>query len=370
MRRARDADACARCCVALATSLAQSSTSPTTQHAPMQRARSLRRSPRGRIARRRRQRRVALPADHRAAARAADRCARGERARCRRRSRDSSRSTCSATADRARPRGRTTSTTRRARPARSKPKPPAEMRIAAMFAVTTFTLAPEQQGPARDRDPAALSRRLRGLAQRHRGRAPRARRQRIAVALAQRPHGPEWETFYVPAAPHLLRLGDNVLAIEVHPSGRRDAPELAADVIGAPRARHRARPDARRRRRDDRDDQRRDRRERRRGARVGHRHARSITRSRARRAACKSAHVGPLRDRKQWFEPIEGPIQVLWWVPAGHIPTVEEAKDRLQRLKEHGPTQAAFTFRASFPPPSAEASEPADLDAAFCEWAT
>ena len=84
----------------------------------------------------------------------------------------------------------------------------------------------------------------------------------------------------------------------------------------------------------------------------------------------KSAHVGPLRDRKQWFEPIEGPIQVLWWVPAGHIPTVEEAKDRLQRLKEHGPTQAAFTFRASFPPPSAEASEPADLDAAFCEWAT
>jgi predicted phosphodiesterase len=29
-----------------------------------------------------------------------------------------------------------------------------------------------------------------------------------------------------------LQLGDNVLAIEVHPSGRRRAPELAADVIG------------------------------------------------------------------------------------------------------------------------------------------
>jgi hypothetical protein len=43
----------------------------------------------------------------------------------------------------------------------------------------------------------------------------------------------------------------------------------------------------------------------------------------------RSAHVGPLRDRKQWFESIEGPILVLWWVPAGHIPTVAEAQERL-----------------------------------------
>jgi hypothetical protein len=71
----------------------------------------------------------------------------------------------------------------------------------------------------------------------------------------------------------------------------------------------------------------------------------------------KSAHVGPLRDRKKWFEPIEGPILALWWIPAGHIPTVAEAKDRLQHLKERGPTPAAFTFRAPFPPPDA-ASDP------------
>src|SRR6266516_4488771 len=31
----------------------------------------------------------------------------------------------------------------------------------------------------------------------------------------------------------------------------------------------------------------------------------------------RSAHVGPLRDRKQWFESIEGPILVLWWIPVG-----------------------------------------------------
>ncbi len=84
----------------------------------------------------------------------------------------------------------------------------------------------------------------------------------------------------------------------------------------------------------------------------------------------KSAHVSPLRDRKQWFEPIEGPILALWWIPAGHIPTIEEAKDRLAHLKEHGPSARAFTFRTPFPSPDAASAEASTLDAAFCEWAT
>ena len=44
----------------------------------------------------------------------------------------------------------------------------------------------------------------------------------------------------------------------------------------------------------------------------------------------KSPHVGPLRDRRQWFEPATTPVLVLWWVPAGHIPAVEE-----ELLKAH-----------------------------------
>lgn len=84
----------------------------------------------------------------------------------------------------------------------------------------------------------------------------------------------------------------------------------------------------------------------------------------------KSAHVGPLRDRKQWFEPIDGPILALWWVPAGHIPTIEEAKDRLALLRQHGPSPAAFTFRAPFQPPDDESRVTSTVDAAFCEWAT
>ena len=84
----------------------------------------------------------------------------------------------------------------------------------------------------------------------------------------------------------------------------------------------------------------------------------------------QSAHVGPLRDRKQWFEPIEGPILVLWWIPTGHVPTVAEALERLQHLKQHGPSPDAFTFRTPFPPPEGQSGDAAGLDATFCEWAS
>ena len=84
----------------------------------------------------------------------------------------------------------------------------------------------------------------------------------------------------------------------------------------------------------------------------------------------RSAHVGPLRDRKQWFEPIKGPILVLWWIPSGHVPTVAEALDRLEHLKQHGPSPDAFTFKIPFPPPDGQSGDVAGLDAEFCDWAS
>lgn len=83
----------------------------------------------------------------------------------------------------------------------------------------------------------------------------------------------------------------------------------------------------------------------------------------------KSHHVHTLRDRHQWFEPIAGPILALWWIPAGHIPTVAEARERLEHLKQHGPTPHAFTFRTPFAAPDDSAANPGALDAAFCDWA-
>lgn len=84
----------------------------------------------------------------------------------------------------------------------------------------------------------------------------------------------------------------------------------------------------------------------------------------------KSRHVGTLRSRKEWFEEIEGPILALWWIPAGQIPTVTEAQERLAHLKEHGPTAHAFTFRTPFPAPDEVGGEIDGLDAAFCDWAS
>ena len=65
----------------------------------------------------------------------------------------------------------------------------------------------------------------------------------------------------------------------------------------------------------------------------------------------KSAHSGIMRDRKKWFEKFDGPYYALWWVPAGHIPTTQEAKERLEYLREHGDTPYAFSLKNLFPAP-------------------
>ena len=66
----------------------------------------------------------------------------------------------------------------------------------------------------------------------------------------------------------------------------------------------------------------------------------------------KTAHTKVMNRRKQWFEPLPGPHLVLWWVPAGTIPTVAEAQQRLQYLAQHGPSATAFTFKVRFVPPA------------------
>jgi Domain of unknown function (DUF3291) len=65
----------------------------------------------------------------------------------------------------------------------------------------------------------------------------------------------------------------------------------------------------------------------------------------------RSAHTDILRRKKEWFEPPTEPIYVLWWIPEGHLPTVEEAKQKLDHLRTHGPTAEAFDFRDPRPEP-------------------
>jgi len=64
----------------------------------------------------------------------------------------------------------------------------------------------------------------------------------------------------------------------------------------------------------------------------------------------KSAHVGVMARRREWFERIEV-FQVLWWVPAGHIPSVAEGRERLEHYQLHGATPFSFWFSQPFPAP-------------------
>lgn len=65
-------------------------------------------------------------------------------------------------------------------------------------------------------------------------------------------------------------------------------------------------------------------------------------------------HREMLARRREWFERVEEAMVTLWWVPAGHRPTVAEAESRLLHIRTHGPTPYAFTLRTQFPPQGAK----------------
>jgi hypothetical protein len=70
------------------------------------------------------------------------------------------------------------------------------------------------------------------------------------------------------------------------------------------------------------------------------------------RFAFYSGHAEYYRRRNEWFTHEDSPYAVLWWVPEGHEPAVQEAEERLALLKAHGPSPEAFTFKSRFQPPA------------------
>lgn len=74
----------------------------------------------------------------------------------------------------------------------------------------------------------------------------------------------------------------------------------------------------------------------------------------------KTAHRFVMARRKEWFQRPNLAYQVLWWVPAGHAPTVEEGFERLQLLRAEGPTSKAFHFKSQYPAPDTRGG-PTDL---------
>jgi hypothetical protein len=70
-------------------------------------------------------------------------------------------------------------------------------------------------------------------------------------------------------------------------------------------------------------------------------------------------HLQIMRRRREWFERMDEAYLVLWWVPAGHRPSVAEALARLELLRSNGPGPEAFGFRTAPPPPGAMPGAPA-----------
>jgi hypothetical protein len=62
----------------------------------------------------------------------------------------------------------------------------------------------------------------------------------------------------------------------------------------------------------------------------------------------KSAHAVVMKDRSKWFEKFGKPSMVLWYIDEGHIPTTQEARERLEFFQENGASEFAFDFKNRF----------------------
>ncbi len=70
----------------------------------------------------------------------------------------------------------------------------------------------------------------------------------------------------------------------------------------------------------------------------------------------RTHHRDFMRRKGEWFHRLAEDTYVLWWIKDGHIPTVDEALERLDHLRNNGDSPYSFTFKTNF-----TASEASDL---------
>jgi hypothetical protein len=58
----------------------------------------------------------------------------------------------------------------------------------------------------------------------------------------------------------------------------------------------------------------------------------------------QTVHRNIYARKHEFFEMPKENTVAMWWIPAGHIPTLEEAKERLNHLNAHGPSHFAFSW--------------------------
>ncbi len=62
----------------------------------------------------------------------------------------------------------------------------------------------------------------------------------------------------------------------------------------------------------------------------------------------RTQHANVMRQRAEWFSKFDGAFIALWWIPAGHIPTMDEAKEKLEYLRTNGESPFAFSFKKTY----------------------
>ncbi|WKY56790.1 DUF3291 domain-containing protein [Vibrio sp. SNU_ST1] len=62
----------------------------------------------------------------------------------------------------------------------------------------------------------------------------------------------------------------------------------------------------------------------------------------------RTHHRDFMRRKGDWFHRLPEDTYVLWWIEKGLTPTLEEAIERLEHLREIGDTPYAFTFKTNF----------------------
>ncbi|MGR3810278.1 DUF3291 domain-containing protein [Jiulongibacter sp. NS-SX5] len=62
----------------------------------------------------------------------------------------------------------------------------------------------------------------------------------------------------------------------------------------------------------------------------------------------KTVHSYFLKSRKKWASEIQGHRAVMWYIESGHIPTLDEAKAKLESLNINGSGPDAFSMTEIF----------------------
>ncbi len=60
----------------------------------------------------------------------------------------------------------------------------------------------------------------------------------------------------------------------------------------------------------------------------------------------QTVHKRFYAKRHEWFETMAERYLVMWWVPAGHRPSIAEAIERLEHLKANGSSDHAFAWES------------------------